>query len=140
MTPSPSCFPGHGRDATNAERVAHREAVDKLVAEGIAKETVEHWKIVLEEARVPYGPVNTLEQVFEDPHVQAREMVRHVDHPTIGSVPLLAPPVRFNGKQSEIRMPPPLLGQHTDEILCSVLQLSPEEIESLRADGAIGKL
>ncbi len=66
---------------------------------------------------IPGGPVNTMREAFEDPHVKAREMVMHVDHPVEGRIPQLGFPVKFSGTPGRISSPPPVLGQHTDEVL-----------------------
>ena len=123
--------------ATNPLRVANRLVIDSMIENVIVAKSVAHWTRVLEKGRVPYGPVNNLKQVFEDPHIQDRHMVQQVNHPSCGPVTLLSPPVRFDGAQCEIRLPPPTLGQHTVEVLQQELGLTMMEIDYLRAIDAI---
>jgi formyl-CoA transferase len=87
----------------------------------------------LETAGVPNGPINTIKQVFEEPQVVARGMKIELQHPTAGKVQLVASPMRFSATPLKHEMPPPTLGQHTDEILREVLKLGDAEIASLHA-------
>ena len=103
-----------------------------LVGAQLLQHSQSHWIKHLEAARVPYGPINNMEQVFEDPHIQARHMVQEVSHPSAGTIPLLSPPIRFDGQQSPIRMAPPTLGQHTDRVLQQELHLTADQLKSLR--------
>ena len=83
-------------------------------------------------------PINDIGQVFEDPQVQHREMAVEVDHPTAGRVRLPGIPVKFRGTPAAVQGPPPNHGQHTDDVLRDVLELSPAAITELRASGALG--
>ena len=91
----------------------------------------------LEEAGVPCGPINTVAQAFANPQVQARGMQIKLPHPLAGEVPLMGSPMKFSGTPIEHKLPPPVLGQHADEILEQVLGLGPDERAKLRAAGAI---
>ena len=93
-----------------------------LLQEIFAKRTTREWVELLEAAGVPNGPINDLAQVFEEPQVKARGVKIELDHPIAGKVPLVASPMRFSGTPLEHKLPPPMLGQHTDEILREVLQ------------------
>jgi crotonobetainyl-CoA:carnitine CoA-transferase CaiB-like acyl-CoA transferase len=75
------------------------------------------WVALFFEKDIPGGPVNTMREAFEDPHVKAREMVMHVDHPVEGRIPQLGFPVKFSGTPGRISSPPPTVGQHTNEVL-----------------------
>ena len=90
----------------------------------------------LDTAGVPCGPINTVADVFKEPQVQAREMVRHVPHPSGVDVPLVASPIRFDGDALPIRSAPPLLGQHSADIL-SELGYAPADIAALREQEVI---
>ena len=98
------------------------------------------WLEELEKLKIGCGPINTLDQVFADPHVQAREMVVEVPHPLIegGGAKLIASPLRLSETPVEYRRPPPLLGEHTDEVLAEKLGLDAAALAELKAAGAIG--
>lgn len=86
---------------------------------------------------MPCGPINNLEQVFDDVHVQARGARQEVEHPVGGAIPTVANPIRLSESPIEYDRPPPVLGQHTDDVLSDVLSLDPAEIAALRDKGAI---
>jgi crotonobetainyl-CoA:carnitine CoA-transferase CaiB-like acyl-CoA transferase len=130
-------LPKDPRFATNAKRVENREEITRLLAEIFAKRTTRDWCDALEAAGVPNGPINNLKQVFEEPQVVARGMRIELEHATAGKVPLIASPMKFSGTPLEYRDAPPVLGQHTDEVLRSVLRLDDAGIARLRADGVI---
>jgi crotonobetainyl-CoA:carnitine CoA-transferase CaiB-like acyl-CoA transferase len=125
------------RFATNPERVRNREEVTRLLSELFASDNAEHWMAVCETAGIPAAPINGLEQVFEDPQVQARGLRTTVHHPVDGPMDLVASPLRVTSAPPEIRLPPPTLGQHTDEILGGFLEMSEAEIDALRKDGVV---
>jgi crotonobetainyl-CoA:carnitine CoA-transferase CaiB-like acyl-CoA transferase len=120
------------RFSTNARRVENRAAITALLAEIFSKRTTREWVSVLEAAGVPNGPINDIKEVFEEPQVLARRMRIELEHPTAGSVPLVASPMRFSATPVEYGLPPPTLGQHTDEILSDVLGMDAAAIERLR--------
>lgn len=122
--------------ATSAERVVNRDAVIAVVAEIIRGRTTAEWMGVLEEAGIPAGPINTVEQALSDPHILAREMTVSLGHPTAGSVSMTGNPAKFSTTPAEMRAAPPLLGQHTDEILHS-LGYTEGRIAELRARAVI---
>jgi crotonobetainyl-CoA:carnitine CoA-transferase CaiB-like acyl-CoA transferase len=102
-----------------------------------AKRTTKEWVAALEGAGVPNGPINDLKQVFEEPQVIARGMRIDVPHPTAGTVPMVASPMRFSATPITYEVPPPTLGQHTAEVLAKRLSMSAEEIEQLKRDGIV---
>jgi crotonobetainyl-CoA:carnitine CoA-transferase CaiB-like acyl-CoA transferase len=122
--------------ATSAERVVNRDEVIAVVAEIMRGRTTSEWTRVLENAGIPAGPINTIEQALRDPHVLAREMAVTLAHPTVGSVSMTGNPAKFSATPAEMRSAPPLLGQHTDEILHS-LGYTESRIAELRARAVV---
>jgi len=125
------------RFATNGKRVENRSQLTELLNEIFAKRTTREWVEALEAAGVPNGPINTLEQVFQEPQAVARGLRIEMAHPLAGTISLIRSPMRFSATSIEHTVPPPLLGQHTDEILRGMLGRSDDDIARLRADGAI---
>src|SRR5690606_8802288 len=105
------------RFSTNPQRVQNRDALVPLLAERMATGERDFWLAELEAAGVPAGPINTLDQVYKDPQVQAREMWRELPHPTAGKVPVAASPLKFSDSPVQYRRPAPLLGEHTRQVL-----------------------
>jgi formyl-CoA transferase len=125
------------RFATNPARIANRPALLEALEPVFASQEAGHWLGLFNDAGIPAGPINTIPQMLEDPHVAAREMVVGLPHPTAGTLRLLAPPFKLSRTPATVDRPPPLMGQHTDEVLSERLGLSAEEIDQLRDDGAI---
>lgn len=105
------------RFRTNADRVQHRESLVAELESALASRTVGEWVGRLEAAGVPAGPLLDYAQVFADPHTEARHMIETVDHPVEGTVRTLGFPFKMSGTPPMVRRPPPLLGQHTGEVL-----------------------
>jgi crotonobetainyl-CoA:carnitine CoA-transferase CaiB-like acyl-CoA transferase len=125
------------RYLTNAKRVENRAELTALLNSIVATRSTRNWIEALEPAGVPNGPINTLEQVFQEPQVIARGLKIEMSHPVAGKVQLIRSPMRFSGTPIEHTVPPPVLGEHTAEILRSMLRLGDDEIEKLRADGVV---
>ena len=109
------------RFATNPQRVRHRAELIPLLRQTTVMRSTAEWVSALEQADVPCGPVNRLDQVFADPQVQARGIQVDLPHP-LGTVSTVASPVRLSATPVQYRMAPPLLGQHTEEVLRDWLQ------------------
>ena len=120
----------------NADRVRHRGTLVPMLAALMKGRTRSDWLASLEAAKVPCGPINDLAEVFADPQVLEREMTVQMPHPLAGSVRLVASPMKFSATPVQYRRPPPLLGEHTDEVLLE-LGLSEAEIAALRSAQAI---
>jgi crotonobetainyl-CoA:carnitine CoA-transferase CaiB-like acyl-CoA transferase len=120
------------RFSKNAKRVENRAEITERLAVIFKKRTTREWVTALDEAGVANGPINNIKQVFEEPQVIARGMRIDLPHPTAGTVPLVASPMRFSATPIEHKMPPPTLGQHTDEILREVLGMDDGRIAKLR--------
>jgi crotonobetainyl-CoA:carnitine CoA-transferase CaiB-like acyl-CoA transferase len=124
------------RFATNAARVENRAALVPILQALLADRPTRDWVCALEGAGVPCGPINDLVQVFEDPQVRARGLRVEVPHPLAGRVPVVASPMRLS--RTPVRHgTPPLLGEHTREVLGDVLGMGEAEIEALRREGVI---
>ncbi|AQZ94519.1 CaiB/BaiF CoA transferase family protein [Halopseudomonas phragmitis] len=109
------------RFASNAARVAHRAELIPLIRQVTVFRTTAEWVALLEQAGVPCGPINDLAAVFADPQVQARQLKVTLEHPLAGQVDLVANPIRLSRTPAEYRAAPPLLGQHTREVLADWL-------------------
>ena len=127
----------HEKYATNAARVANREELIPLLRQETVRRTTAEWIALLEAAKVPCGPINNLREVFNDPQVKARQLLLELPHPTAGKTPGVANPIRLSASPVEYRRPPPLLGQHTEEILQKYLGVDADGIAALRAKRAI---
>ena len=123
--------------ATVSARIANRDLVLQTLESIFAKRSVAHWVATLEAADVPVSPVNTMDAVFANPQVRHRELRTSIRHPTAGPVDLIANPIRYSTSPSPVYTAPPLLGEHTDEILTGVLGKTADEIAQLRGCGAI---
>jgi formyl-CoA transferase len=123
--------------STNGARVNNRAEITNLLNAVFAKRSTKEWVNLLDDAGVANGPINNLQQVFEEPQVIARGMKIELPHAVAGKVSLVASPMRFSGTPIKHEVPPPALGQHTDEILRKSLKKSDAEIAKLRADGVV---
>jgi crotonobetainyl-CoA:carnitine CoA-transferase CaiB-like acyl-CoA transferase len=123
--------------ATNPKRIENRETLLPKIRELFRARTTDDWIASLEQAGVPCGPINTLDRVFADPQTRARGMAIDMPHPQAGAVGLVAAPAKLSETPIDYRRPPPIRGEHTDEVLRDVMKMSDEEIARLRADGII---
>ena len=124
------------RFAKNAGRVRHRELLVPLLAAEMRKRGRADWLAALEAAKVPCGPINGLDEVFADPQVRSRRMTATVEHPLAGTVELVASPMKLSATPVQQRRPPPLLGEHTDEVLAEI-GLGVEQVAELRRQGVV---
>jgi crotonobetainyl-CoA:carnitine CoA-transferase CaiB-like acyl-CoA transferase len=125
------------RFATNAARVAHRALVTDTLTPVLRTRTTTEWVDALEALKIGCGPINTLEKVFADPQVQARGCVVAMPHGSGETVRVIANPVRLSATPPAYRRPPPLLGEHTAEVLGGLLDLGAAELAALRAKGVV---
>lgn len=120
------------RFATNAARVEHRNELVQRVTELLKTRTTRQWLELLATASIPCGPINDIAQVFAEPQVKYRQLHLTLPHPSAGSTPGVRNPIRYSRTPIEYLRAPPLLGQHTDEVLSERLGLDAAEIDSLR--------
>ena len=129
-------LPQDERFATTPQRVANKQVLLPLIAELLKKRTVAEWMPLMREAVVPSAPIYDFKQVFEDPQIRHREMVKTIPHPLSGSMQVVGNPLNFSETPLEYGRPPPLLGQHTEEVLREVLGLDEAELARL-AEGKV---
>ncbi len=125
------------RFASNLLRVRHREVLDHLLAALFRTRPLSVWLDALERADVPCGPINTLAEVFADPQAQARGLRLELPHPTLGSVPSVANPIKYSATPISYRSAPPALGADTEAVLHTVLGIAPAEVARMRKAGII---
>lgn len=101
----------------NAERVKHREELIPILKPVFLTKTSGEWLSMLENAGIPCGPINSLDKVFSMPQVEARQMLIHMEHPEIEDLRLVGSPLKFSDTPVDFRLPPPRLGEHTEEVL-----------------------
>ncbi|MBX6745337.1 MAG: CoA transferase [Acetobacteraceae bacterium] len=125
------------RFATNPKRVENRQLVTDTLTPVMKSKTTAEWIEALEALKIGCGPINTLKDVFADPHVIARNMVVEMPHASGQSVKVIANPVKLSATPPEYRSPPPVLGEHTQEVLSGMLGMSEAEIAELKAKGIV---
>jgi crotonobetainyl-CoA:carnitine CoA-transferase CaiB-like acyl-CoA transferase len=125
------------RFSGNGKRVENRAELTRRLQAVFARRSTKEWVELLEAAGVPNGPINDVAQVFEEPQVKARGIKVELDHPVAGRLPTVASPMRFSATPIEYKLAPPVLGQHTEEILRDLLKKTDVEITNLKADGTV---
>ncbi len=125
------------RFKTNSQRIIHREVLIPLIAATMRTRSKREWIQALEAANVPCGPINNMKEVLEDPQVQHRQLRVDMPHPLGGVAPVVRSPLRLSETPVEYRLPPPLLGQHNEEVLKGLLGKSDTEFARLKAGGIV---
>jgi crotonobetainyl-CoA:carnitine CoA-transferase CaiB-like acyl-CoA transferase len=128
---------GDPRFSRNADRVRHREVLVPLLAQRLLTRPRQQWLAELDAAKVPCGPINDLAEVFADPQVRERNMTTVMSHPLTDRLELVSSPLKLSATPVQLRRPPPLLGEHTDEVLADI-GIDGAAREALRAAGVIG--
>jgi crotonobetainyl-CoA:carnitine CoA-transferase CaiB-like acyl-CoA transferase len=127
----------HPRFVKNAERVAHRDELLKMLGEIFSSRDSKTWSQILQEAAVPCAPVQTVDQVFNDPQVSHRDMLAEMEHPSAGKIKMAGIPVKFSATPATLRLPPPRLGEHTQNVLEDWLGMNEQEIAVLGEKGIV---
>ena len=130
-------MPNPTDDALARLRAKHRQVLVPMLAEILKTRTVREWYADFDAAGVPSGPINGFAEVFADPQIVHRGMLLHQPHAAAGTVPQVANPVKFSATPVEYRRAPPVLGEHTDEVLREVLSLGEADLDGLRANKVI---
>lgn len=125
------------RYAKNGARVANRSALKAALADALKGRSKAEWVDILNKAVVSCGPINGMRDIVSDPHVAAREMIVSLEHPRLGTIRSPASPFRLSETPPVYRRAPPLVGEHTAEVLHDVLGLENEEVERLKAEGIV---
>jgi crotonobetainyl-CoA:carnitine CoA-transferase CaiB-like acyl-CoA transferase len=140
LTPPEKMAEAFGDDTflewTPEDQFRKREEVNAHVAGHVRRKPTEHWYKVFDEVGIWYAPVNSYEEVENDPQVVHNEAIMTFEHPRAGTVRVLSHPVRYDGESLQLRILPPELGEHTEEIL-SELGYDEEAIDKLKAEGAV---
>jgi len=118
-------------------RALNKADLYAILDEVFLKKTTAEWMKPLREANIPSGPMNNIKDTLNDPQVRHRKMVVEIDHPEIGAYEAVGNPIKSSAMEDGKFAAPPTLGQHTDEVLGSLLNLSPPEIQALRDDGVV---
>ena len=123
--------------STNGERVNNRAEITQLLGDIFIQKNTKEWVQLLDDAGVANGPINSIAEVFEEPQVKARGMQIELSHATSGKVTLVGSPMKFSATPIQYEIPPPALGQHTQEILEIVLHKTAAEISELKTSGTV---
>ena len=121
---------------TNA-RINNREEVVRRLQERLRDKTADEWLELLEKVGVPSAPINTLDRVFNDPQVLDRNIVTEVTHPITGTFKMVGMPAQYDGRRGEIRLAPPRLGEHSNEILNELLGYTESDVSKLKEENVI---
>jgi formyl-CoA transferase len=125
------------RFADNAARIKNRPALMEIIDRKLAEKTVDEWIPLFDQAGIPCGPINTFDRVFSDPQVEHLGLVQEVEHPHYGKVKVVGPPATFSESAVGIQCPPPLLGEHNEEILTRLLGYSESQVKSFQDQGVV---
>lgn len=129
-------LPNNPRFRRNADRIRYREEIIEILSKHFLSKSADDWVAAIHAAKVPVGVINNLEQAFQEPQVQAREMLVEMQHPQREKLTVIGSPIKLSRTPVEYKTAPPLLGQHTDTILSRIL--SPEKLQQLKLKGIVG--
>lgn len=123
--------------STNPERVKNRDELFQIINKIITQKSVDEWLRVFDEKGIPAGPILSIDKVLEHPQIKAREMILELPHPKAGKIKLTGIPVKLSETKGQVQSPPPLLGQHTEEILKNILNYNDKTIQQLKKEKVI---
>ncbi|MEQ8186904.1 MAG: CoA transferase [Candidatus Eremiobacterota bacterium] len=123
--------------AINPERVKHRDELFSIIQNILSQKKAEEWLTLFKDHGIPSGPVLTLDKVLTHPQILARDMVVNIEHPACGNIKLTGIPVKLSDTPGSIKLPPPLLGEHNEEVLSSILNYDKQEIKKLAEEGIL---
>ncbi|XP_053974952.1 succinate--hydroxymethylglutarate CoA-transferase isoform X1 [Hylaeus volcanicus] len=121
----------------NTARVENRDELLQILRREFKKKSNKEWAVVFNGSSFPYGPINTLGQVFDDPHVKHTKMVQEMEHSTGKKIKVVGPPVTYSYASNKVRLAPPMLGQHTEEILRNILNYSDNKVQMLKKTNVV---
>ncbi|MBI5967266.1 MAG: CoA transferase [Deltaproteobacteria bacterium] len=125
------------RFSDNSRRIENRQALYEIIDRKMAEKTVDEWIPLFDQAGIPCGPINSFERVFSDPQVLHLGLVKEVEHQYYGKIKMVGPPATFSESKIGIQSPPPMLGEHNQEILSQILGYSDEQVQALKDRGII---
>ncbi|ESO07110.1 hypothetical protein HELRODRAFT_110638 [Helobdella robusta] len=129
-----SHLPKDDKFSSNAKRVANRKELNDIFTKKFASQTRQFWVEYFKktQAEFPYGPINSIKEAFQDPQVCHNHMIQAMDHSSVGTIKVAAPPVQYDDVRLALQNPPPLLGEHTDEVLRQLLKYNQGDIEEMK--------
>ena len=130
-------LPDDPRFATNPDRVKNRNELIPVLEKLFTQRSRDEWLKILTESRLPAGPVYSMSEIFSDPQVLHRKMLVKINHSKIGEINQVGIPMKFSGTEPQIKTPPPILGEHTAEVLNNLLGYSERRIAELEAKGIV---
>jgi crotonobetainyl-CoA:carnitine CoA-transferase CaiB-like acyl-CoA transferase len=125
------------RFKNDMDRFYNADLIDPIIGEWVGQRTAEEVMSLLEKARVPCGVVNTIDQLLTDPQVKAREMIKFMDYPELGKIPVPGIPIKLSLTPGSINTPAPKLGEHNEEVYCGLLGFGSEKLSQLKLEGII---
>jgi len=122
---------------TNLKRLQNRDVIMPIFEEKMRARNSDEWLRLFDDAGLPAGLILDIKEVFQDPHLSAREMLLEIDHPIAGAIKQLGFPYKFSLTNPRVNSRPPLLGEHNEEVLSGILNYSKEEIDNLKSSKVI---
>jgi CoA:oxalate CoA-transferase len=129
----------HPKFATNPLRTQHRKELEQVLIPEFRRRSRAEWLELLGKANLPHSPANNVKEICEDPHIAHRKMLVEVDQPRVGKMRIVGSPIRLSETPGEVYAPAPLLGQHSEEVLRTILGYSAEDIRALKAEDVINR-